>query len=402
MQKAANHKSLLITGLMVFTILFSGCDKYFGDKTDSSFIDKPTYQQREIAFVPILPVLSKFVKPTDVLAGFDELIYIVDAGTEEIIAMDESGRELSRLKVPGVTTVVQDRKLDLLAIGTKETKIANITYQLSCIYRIDLHGAAGYGLKNARIFNEIVHPFYYKTTFSSSDKDVKFTKITILANNDYYVSRTGNSNNPNQFGGPDDAILLFGSNDKVITPVSVTTQSGGFFGDYFKKPSGLCGLVQPPQLTAKGKADFIYTSTEPSNAIKVQYIEYNESEFGSSYSPKIYAVGDTSQASGFLTFPGKFSKPEHIILAGDGTGFIFVTDTDKDSLYLFSSNGFEGVKPLPGSNQKKYINVSFGGQGLGATQFNNPQGVAYKNKILYVADSGNGRILRFKLTTDFD
>jgi hypothetical protein len=28
--------------------------------------------------------------------------------------------------------------------------------------------------------------------------------------------------------------------------------------------------------------------------------------------------------------------------------------------------------------------------------------VAYFNEILYVADAGNGRILRFKLTTDFD
>ncbi|MFT4754705.1 MAG: hypothetical protein ACI85Q_002265, partial [Salibacteraceae bacterium] len=34
--------------------------------------------------------------------------------------------------------------------------------------------------------------------------------------------------------------------------------------------------------------------------------------------------------------------------------------------------------------------------------FKNPRAVAYLNEILYVADSGNGRVLRFKLTSDFD
>ena len=382
--------------------LFLGCEKFFGDKTDVSFIDKPTYQQREIAYVPILPVLDNFTRPTDVISGFDELIYVVDAGTEEVISLDQSGRETGRFKVPGIVSVSQDRKLDLLATGTKKTNISGVNYDLSCIYRIDLHGNVGYGLKYAKIVNELVHPFYFKSTFSSGDKDVKFNKVAILNNNTYYVSRSGNSNSNTQFGGPDDAVLLFGVDDKLITPVSVTTLSGAFYGDYFKKPQGLAGLVQPPQITAKGKPDFIYTSLQQNNAIKVQYIEYNETEFGSSYSPKIFSVGDTSQADGFLTMPGKFEAPYAITISGDGTNFIFVTDMLKDSLFQFSNNGYEGVKPPPGSNATKYVKVSFGGKGKSPVQFNQPMGVAILNKIVYVADSGNGRILRFKLTTDFD
>ena len=35
------------------------------------------------------------------------------------------------------------------------------------------------------------------------------------------------------------------------------------------------------------------------------------------------------------------------------------------------------------------------------SQFNSPTAVAYKNKIVWVCDTGNGRVLRFKLTTDF-
>ena len=129
-------------------------------------------------------------------------------------------------------------------------------------------------------------------------------------------------------------------------------------------------------------------------------MEFIETEFGATYQPRILE-SNTDEADGFLTFPYRFDEPKGMILTGDGTNHIFITDAKKDSLYLFSLNGFEGVKPPPGYSTTKYINVSFGGSGIGLMQFNEPMGVAYKNKVVYVADAGNGRVLRFKLTTDF-
>ncbi|MFY8132806.1 MAG: hypothetical protein ACOVOL_06180, partial [Bacteroidia bacterium] len=38
----------------------------------------------------------------------------------------------------------------------------------------------------------------------------------------------------------------------------------------------------------------------------------------------------------------------------------------------------------------------------GPAQFRNPEGVAYFKRVLYVADTGNGRIVRFKLSTDLE
>jgi len=43
---------------------------------------------------------------------------------------------------------------------------------------------------------------------------------------------------------------------------------------------------------------------------------------------------------------------------------------------------------------------SFGELGSGEKQFNRSMGVAYFDKTVYVADTGNNRILRFKLSTD--
>ncbi|MDZ4698359.1 MAG: hypothetical protein SH809_01530 [Rhodothermales bacterium] len=42
------------------------------------------------------------------------------------------------------------------------------------------------------------------------------------------------------------------------------------------------------------------------------------------------------------------------------------------------------------------------GNWIGALQFRNPNGVAYFDRVVYVADTGNNRISRFKLNTDFE
>jgi hypothetical protein len=80
---------------------------------------------------------------------------------------------------------------------------------------------------------------------------------------------------------------------------------------------------------------------------------------------------------------------------------IFVADSQKDSVFQFMLNGTEGVPPPPGATGTQNIPVSFGGTGTGPMQFRNPRAVAWLNRTLYVADSGNGRISRFKLSTDF-
>lgn len=383
-------------------LLFGGCEKYFGDKTDLDFIEVPVFQPREIAYVPIQPAWEGMQEPSDVIAGFDELIYVVDRAKEEIISFDVSGRELGRFKVKGVRSLAQDRKFELLAIGSSADTIAGVPYDLTCIYRISLQGALGYGIKHARITNKIVHPFYFKSTFSASDRKVLFNKIAVLEDNSYYVTRSGESNNPNQFGGPDDAVLLFSNRDSLLTPVVVTTSGGGFFNNYFKKPYGIASFVQPPQISAEGGKEFIYSSVDEAGVIKVQVIDYLESEFGASYAPRMLDFEDYTKAEGFLITPYKFKRPVGVTIAGDQSRYIFVADEERDSVYQFTVTGLEGVKPPPGSADSKYQKASFGGRGKALNQFNRPAAVAYKSNILYVADAGNGRVLRFKLTTDFD
>ena len=96
-------------------------------------------------------------------------------------------------------------------------------------------------------------------------------------------------------------------------------------------------------------------------------------------------------------------RPKDVAFGGDDDAFIFVVDSETHRLYQFQSNGQEGVPPPAGAeDQTRQIMVSFGELGAGPKQFNIPSGVAYFRRVVYVADKGNNRIARYKLTSDFE
>lgn len=398
---------------MLTTTLLFGCNGFFGKKSDLSFIDKPNYQDREVAYVPIQPVLDQFSEPSQVIAGFDELIYVVDQGTNEIVSFNVSGKELGRLQIPGLYSIAMDRAFDILAIGTYDTTFGGENLTLSCIYRINQKNGILYGLQYAKYKAAIIYPLYNKTTTATkSDEEVQFKNIACLGDNTYYVTKQGPSKPTNIFNCAgvtnDDAVLQVrpdletGEPDKFISPISVTTSSGTN-NCYWTYPQSITTLVQPPQAPdITSSRDFIFTSIDPDLSIKVQYIEYSEDRDGVQYLQKILPTNEFEKADGFLYEANKFKKPMGVTVAGDRTNYIFVVDAETDSLYQFNAEGYEGANPPPFSTSKKQITASFGGTGIGLTQFNNPTSVAYYDNIVYVADKGNGRVLRFKLTTDFD
>lgn len=395
---------LLLLPLLI--LLTPGCEGYFGTRTPTDFLDEPTYENRQVAYVPIRPVWDGLGYPIDIIAGYDELIYVADSATSEIISFDQAGNELGRFRVPGLRAIAQDRRLNLWATGTKDTSINGLDFTLAALYKIDLNRQGPYGLAEARIDTAIVHPFYFRQgTPVLSDQNVAFTGVAAKGDNSLYVVRTGPSNLANQFGGPDDVVLSLSIIDGELqspNPLSVSTGLGTF-RDYFKMPRAITTFAQPPQSPAvRTDGNFIFTSYDPDVAIKLQVIQQQVTEGGVTYSLQLLSPPDTSRADRVLYEANRFTEPADITVAGDETGYIFVVDAVRDSLYQFTSNGYEGVEPPPGSRETRFIRVSFGGTGQGLTQFDQPRGVAYLNDLVYVADAGNGRILRFQLTTDFE
>ena len=401
--------------IVLVTVIISSCVGIFGKKTNLDFIDKPVYQDRDIAYVPIQPVLDQFVRPSQVLAGFDELIYVVDQGTSEIISFDVSGKELGRIEIPGLYSIAMDRAFDILAIGRYDTIFGGTPVNLACVYRINQKNGVLYGLRFASYKPAIIYPLYGKeNSATKSDEEITFTGVTCLGDNTYYIAKQGPNKPTNKFNcqgsDNDDAVLQVrpdletGEPDKFISPLSITT-ANGTNSCFWTFPQSLASLVQPPQAPdISSSRSFIFTSIDPDPeySLRVRYIEYREDQDGVQYLQKQFPNSDTSKADGFLYEANKFKKPMGVTVAGDRTNYIFVIDAGSDSLFQFNAEGYEGVNPPPFSTSKKQITASFGGTGIGLTQFNNPTSVAYYDKILYVADQGNSRVLRFKLTTDFD
>jgi hypothetical protein len=116
----------------------------------------------------------------------------------------------------------------------------------------------------------------------------------------------------------------------------------------------------------------------------------------------LLTVFDYSKADRFLYEPGRFENPQDVFIAPDVTGYIFVVDAGTDSVYQFTQRGYEGVNPPAHTGFSKQIIASFGGSGAGPFEFNEPSGICYFRKMLYVADKGNGRICRYKLSTDIE
>jgi hypothetical protein len=134
----------------------------------------------------------------------------------------------------------------------------------------------------------------------------------------------------------------------------------------------------------------------------------DDPELGTQYSETSTLLNfDYSKANRFLYESFRFSKPEDCYISPDNLQYTFVVDSGTDSLYVFTSQGYEGINPPANSGLRKQVIVSFGGPGSdgsssGPFSFKDPSGVCYFRKTVYVADKGNNRICRYKLSSDLE
>ncbi|MCS7152578.1 MAG: hypothetical protein N2253_07990 [Bacteroidia bacterium] len=389
-------------GILFLPLLLISCGDFFGKKTDLSFIEVPQYDNTLIAYVPILPYWEGFQYPVDICVGYDDLYYVADSLAGEIVCLDEAGRRLGSFRLPGVHAVAQDRRLDLIAAAPADTVIGGQRYTLEALYRIRLRGASGYGIRHATIVSRSIHPFYFKSTFSTTDTLVRFRRIAVLGDNSYYVTRNGVDNDPTKFGGPDDAVIRFNSRDEWQEAIVVESATGSQ-ADFFRKPWAIAGRARPPQSPFVSTAEGFWVGlTAPGLPLKVHSVVPREGEQGRFYEVEFrWVQGDSSLADGFLATPFRFERPEGIAFTGGAQPYLIIADGGKDSVYVFTLSGLEGVIPPPAAGSRRPVKVSFGGRGQGPLQMQRPTAVAHHKRILYVVDAGNRRIMRLRLTTDW-
>ena len=424
----------IFVGLIILAFGFlNGCDSIFGAK-DNSTTDEifeegsidPTLETVE-GYAPVLPFFTEFNTPTDVFVGFDKFVYVTDSEGVHLLDRADLNPRIT-VELPGAVAVTQDRLLNVYVSARIDTVIESvdpvISWNLPAVYKIkNMNGTGPLAIADTLIF-----PFDDASLSTSAAQNarlnrgsninyenVEITGVSALADNSIYVTRRGPFTETNQVAAPDNTVLEFRRQsvngeltDKMVNvrqirtlnPVTPSLRSGIGL-------SSVATFVAPPQRdTFTDDRSFLITQADQTRDISFRALWINavETPDGLVFQQNSQLLAqDTTQADGFLYEPDKFQQPTDIAFGGDDDSYIFVVDAAQHKLYQFQSNGQEGVAPPPGAeNQTKQILVSFGELGPGPKQFNNPSGVSYYNQIVYVADTGNNRIARYKLTTDFE
>lgn len=414
MKGRLNHIVLAI-GLTVL----GSCSALFGDKenqdTDAvkqqGAID-PTVVPQQVGYVPIYPYFAGFSNPLDVLVGYDELVYVVD--DNGLTIMDLKGTKYQVLPIPGATDVVQDRRLHTYVAGRIELPRGpgGSMLNLPAVYHF-INTARG----NALCIDTLIHPDCDESRQTTqldpvNDPLVRFTGLATLHDNSLYVARSGPKNDVNSFIRPDNGVLLYSPNGANtgyaagLNPVASSLKSSVGI-------SGISGFAGPPQREQgiSTSKNFLLTLGDTSANLEYRVLlitVYDDPDLGTQYteSPEMLNF-DVTKAYRFMYESFRFKKPEDCYIAPDNLQYMFVVDSQTDSLYIFTNQGFEGVNAPATSASRKQVIVSFGGQGSdgsgsGPFSFNDPCGVCYYKRMVYVADKKNNRICRFKLNTDLE
>ena len=299
------------------------------------------------------------------IIGREPFVYVADTYNDRIVMLNLNGNVLGARQIKRPVALAQDYKLNLIICGELDTVINGQTETFGAVYKLNLV-AADHQINNAPMTRLLPRSADIKYP------DRRYTAVTVFFNNTFYVARTGPANS--NFVDPDNSILYFipkelyggGEGDTLI----------GRVANIDPVSSGLVSANQISSLTSfnRKNIDFIETLTG-NNSLKVQWLTYVVTPVSANYEAR-----PTPSDGGALMRPNRFARPEGSCM--DDAGYIYIADAQKDSVFKFT--------PLGDELQ------SFGGPDV----FNEPYSVAYFDKILYVVDSGNNRILRFILSTD--
>jgi hypothetical protein len=346
-----NDIFILVSSLFILVLTACGGEKFplpeQPDDTGGSIVVSDT------TYIQLRPVWDAETgytlnQPQDILMGREPLIYIADTGNDRILMLDLAGNILGQSPaIDNPVALTQDSKLNLLIV-TDSNKI----------YRINLvavqHQIAAAPIE--LVFEEIDNPDRHYTGITALLVSVQGRSAIF-----YFVTATGNDKNDNQ-------VLVFPESFQVRVPDAINLEANGLGILSASNPSGITALRD-------FSGDFIFCMIGQ-NSFKVQWLTPGEFGYAARLNP---AAGDFD-----LFAEDKFSQPEDVTV--DAEGNIYVIDAELNYLLKFSAAGEE--------------QQSFGEAGAGEKQFQNPAGVAFFDQTLYVADTGNNRIVRFKLSTD--
>jgi hypothetical protein len=353
------------TWIVFLLIILAGCEEKF----DLSTLPQQGAATRDTSYVQLSPAFAGFDGPQDVMIGRDQLLYVADTRANRVIMMNLAGAQLSARSILHPASLAQDSRLDLLVGG--EVVAANGD-TVGAIFRIHLVSSSpdsAHRLDLARIdtvWRELAKP------------QRRFPGITALPNNTWLAVRTGPDNS--SFIDPDARVLLFNRNDVFLTPLSEFATGTG---------TGIANINFPTAIASfPGVRDFVLAQSSVGVAYGAIWMRYDSTAEVDGWTPRFDPANAIDRFVDFVR-PNRFQQPEAVAIDGARRD-VFVADAALDSIFKFNSRGI-----LKAESFGRYRSL-IGND----TTMQQPTGLAFFNKILYVADARQGVILRFTLSSD--
>lgn len=359
-------------------MVVGGCDVKF----DTAVLPNPNENSSrgDTSYVEVTPPYGGFETPVSVLVGNDQLIYVADYDRNKIFMMDAAGVILDSQTVPHPVAIAQNLKLDLYVCG--ETMAQNGRDTIGAIYKIylvrfdttiggrDTSIMINHDLKNApmRIIRK-----------EAERPKRRFVGIGIMPDNEFLAARTGPDNT--SVVDPDTRVISFDKKDKMITPLgALATRTCG--GTAITDISQLTGFAMFPS-----SRNFIVLQNSLCAAYAAIWMTYRTSAEFSGWEPRFDPSKPEQRSIDFIrTF--RFRVPTAATMDRRRSD-VFIVDSELDSVLKFDRNG-----RFKAESFGKYRTASSLLPGL-----KNPRGIAYSNDCtIYIADTGNKIIRRFKLS----
>ncbi len=316
----------------------------------------------DTVFVQVNPIWEGFNKPQDIIIGKEPFIYVADTENDRVVMMNLDGNVLGTHSVKKPVALAQDYRLNLIICAQFDT----LGQTFSAVYKLDLF-SVDHQIENAPMTRLLPR----LSDFTQPQR--KYTGAAVFYNNRFYISRTG-PNNSNLID-PDNSILVFVQ--KQLNDSSIKDSLIGRVALLDPTGTGIMSANKISSLTSYNTRNYnLVVTLTGDNSFKVQPLEYITSQEYTGYQIGI------QPNSAPLMVPNVFDQPEGATI--DNADNIYISDAAKDSVYKFNSFG----------------QLLIGFDGAGQIKFNSPHSVAFFDKTLYVADTGNDRILRFILSTD--
>ena len=359
--------------ILLLVLVSGGCGERIKLPTN---LPKSSAGSSDTTYIP-LPAWTTaggvpFTGPQDVHVGFDGHVYIADTGNDRVVELDQGGNFIGQyggVKEPW--SVSQDRLLRLQATGGNTIYVKQrAAPSFDSIYAApDFYDSV-----------MVMRPDTLIDTVIISPDSMVIDTLTGLLDTTYVVDTVRTSY-------------------KAIAsdPRPVADYATYFVCDYTRNEIVRFVFREPDQLYSLGAAIptgfdlsetmyptgvFVYLTATRLRLLFCQSLSYFSVQLldGEDFSPLIPRT-DSSE----IYWQGTFGRAEDV--AVDEFENILVVDQKGNRVLKFSPYGV--------------LILSFGEKGNGDGQFSDPRGIAYTDKILYVADTGNNRIQRFMLSTDF-